>query len=142
MSKALTLGTIVAAAWIALTPAAPAPQTDPTFEQLAALVTQKMTEYNIPGVAFGMVKNGQLTLRGFGVTNIDNSQPMTPETVFPIASISKTVTATAIMRLVEQGKLDLAAPVRRYIPEFAVQDEAATRDVAIWHLLTHTAGWE
>ena len=66
---------------------------------------------------------------------------MTPETMFPIASISKTVTATAIMRLVEQGKLELAAPVRRYLPEFAVADPAATRDVAIWHLLTHTPGW-
>ena len=46
------------------------------------------------------------------------------------------------MRLVEQGKLDLAAPVRRYLPDFAVQDDAATRDVTIWHLLTHTPGWE
>jgi CubicO group peptidase (beta-lactamase class C family) len=115
---------------------------DAGFEALAALVTQKMQDYGVPGVAFGVVKNGRLTLRGVGTTNIDNPQPMTPETVFPIASISKTVTATAIMRLVEEGKLDLDAPVRRYLPEFAVQDEAAARDVAIWHLLTHTPGWE
>ena len=115
---------------------------DPKFEQLAALVTQKMSEYGVPGVAFGILRGGRMTARGFGITNADNSQPMTPETVFPIASISKTVTATAIMRLVEQGKLDLRAPVRRYIPEFAVADTAATRDIAIWHLLTHTPGFE
>jgi CubicO group peptidase (beta-lactamase class C family) len=81
-------------------------------------------------------------MRGFGITNADNSQPITAETMFPIASISKTVTATAIMRLVEQGKLELTAPVRRYIPEFAVADPDATRDIVIWHLLTHTPGFE
>jgi CubicO group peptidase (beta-lactamase class C family) len=115
---------------------------DPKFEQLCALITRKMTEYRVPGVAFGVLQDGRLTMRGFGITNADNPQPLTPETVFPIASISKTVTATAIMRLVEQGKLELAAPVKRYLPDFAVKDTAATRDVAIWHLLTHTPGWE
>ena len=124
-------------------PGAPlAAQADPKFEQLAALVTQKMTEYGVPGVAFGIVKNGQATVRGFGVTNLDEPQAVTPDTIFPLASISKTVAATAIMRLVEQGKIDLAAPVRKYLPDFKVQDEAASRDVAIWHLLTHTPGWE
>lgn len=117
-------------------------QTDAAFEQLAALVTQKMTEYSVPGVAFGIVKNGQVTARGFGVTNIDDPQPVTPDTIFPLASISKTVATTAIMRLVEQGKIDLAAPVRRYLPEFRVQDETVSREVAVWHLVTHTPGWE
>ena len=117
-------------------------QDDAAFEQLASLVAEKMTEYGVPGVAFGVLKNGRLTMRAFGVTNADNSQPLTTDTVFPIASISKTVTATAIMRLVEQGKLDLEAPIQRYLPEFAVKDPAASREVAVWHLLTHTPGWE
>lgn len=119
-----------------------ATQTDQKFEQIAALVTQKMAEYGVPGVAFGILKNGQATVRGLGVTNLDNSQPVTPDTVFPLASISKTVTTTAMMRLVEQGKVDLNAPVTQYLPGFRVQDEAATRSVKIWHLLTHTPGWE
>ena len=46
------------------------------------------------------------------------------------------------MRLVEQGKIDLSAPVRTYLPDFRVQDEKTSREVAIWHLLTHTPGWE
>ena len=127
---------------------APAPplvslsQADAAFEQLAALVTQKMAEYSVPGVAFGLVKDGRLLTRGFGVTNVDDPQPITADTIFPVASISKTVTATAIMRLVEQGKIDLEAPVTKYLPEFRVQDERATREVALWHLLTHTPGWE
>lgn len=117
-------------------------QPDPRFEQLATLITQKMTEYSVPGVGFGVVKDGQLTARGFGISNVDNPQPITADTVFALASISKTVTTTAIMRLVEQGKLDLNAPVRKYLPDFKLQDESAARDVAIWHLVTHTPGWE
>jgi CubicO group peptidase (beta-lactamase class C family) len=62
--------------------------------------------------------------------------------VFPIASISKTVAATAMMRLVELGKVDLKAPARQYLTEFRVQDEEVSREVTVWHLLTHTPGWE
>ncbi len=47
-----------------------------------------------------------------------------------------------VMRLVEQGKIDLKAPVRKYLPEFKVRDENVSRDVTVWNLLTHTAGWE
>ena len=117
-------------------------QPDPKFEQLATLITQKMTEYGIPGVAFGIVRNGQVSVRGFGVTNVDDPQPITPDTIFPLASISKTITATAIMRLVEQRKITLDAPVRTYLPEFKVQDEKTSNEVTISHLLTHTPGWE
>jgi CubicO group peptidase (beta-lactamase class C family) len=77
-----------------------------------------------------------------GITNVEDSLPVTPHTVFPIASISKTFAATAMMRLVEQGKVDLRAPVRTYIPEFRVRDTVATRDATIHHLLTHLGGWE
>ena len=123
--------------------AAPAKtQAGAAFEAIAALVTQKMAEYNIPGVALGVVKDGQTTVRGFGVTNVDDPQPITADTIFPLASISKTVAATAMMRLVEQGKLDLSAPVQKYLPDFRVEDESVSRDVRIWHLLTHTPGWE
>ena len=112
------------------------------FDVLVSLVEKKMTDYGVPGVAFGVVKNGEVRTRAFGVTNLDNPQPVTADTVFPLASITKTIVATAVMRLVEQGKLDLDAPVRRYLPNFRVQDEAMSRDVAVWHLLTHTPGWE
>jgi CubicO group peptidase (beta-lactamase class C family) len=117
-------------------------QADARFDAIAKLITAKMAEYRVPGVAFGMVKDGKVAMRGFGVTNVDDPLAVTPQTMFPIASISKTFAATAIMRLVEQGKIDLDAPVRTYLPDFRVRDEAAKRDVRIWHLLTHTPGWE
>ena len=101
-----------------------------------------MATFHIPGVALGIVENGTVTMRAFGVTNVDDPLPITTHTVFPIASISKTIAATAMMRLVEQGRVDLHAPVRKYLPDFRVQDEGVSRDVTIWHLLTHTSGWE
>ena len=67
--------------------------------------------------------------------------PVNDETIFQIGSITKTVTATAMMRLVERGQLDLQTPVRAYLPDFKVRDEGASERVTVWHLLTHRAGW-
>src|SRR5678816_4431032 len=138
----IPIAAVAALATATVLAAGPVDQSDPKFDQISALITQKMTEYGVPGVAFGIVKNGQATVKGFGVTNVDDPLPITPDTVFALASISKTVTATAMMRLVEQGKVSLDDPVKKYLPDFKVADEAATRDVKIWHLLTHTPGWE
>ena len=124
-----------------LRPGAQAPP-DPAFDTLSSLVDAKMKEFHVPGVAFGVLRDGRATIRGLGVTNLHNPQPITADTVFPLASISKTVTTTAVMRLVEQGRIDLDAPVRKYLPEFRVADEAASRSVTIRHLVTHTSGWE
>ena len=118
------------------------PAADPRFDALAALTASKMKEYGVPGVAIGVISNGTTTIRGLGNTNVEDSIPVNAHTVFPIASISKTFAATAIMRLVEQGKIDLRAPVRTYLPEFRVRDESVSRDVTVWHLLTHLGGWE
>src|SRR5262245_57677462 len=115
---------------------------DPRFDAIASLAESKMKEFGVPGVAIGIIANGVVTTRGLGVTNVEDPLPVTAHTVFPIASISKTFAATAIMRLVEQGKVDLRAPVRKYLPDFRVRDEAASRDVTVWHLVTHLGGWE
>jgi CubicO group peptidase (beta-lactamase class C family) len=126
-----------------LAPAALSAQAaDPKFEAIAALTEAKMKEFGIPGVAVGILQNGVATIRGFGVTNVEDPLPVNAHTVFPIASISKTFAATAMLRLVEQGKVDLKAPVRTYLPEFKVRDENVSRDVTVWHLLTHLGGWE
>ena len=88
------------------------------------------------------VQDGRTLTRGFGVTSVEDPQMITADTVFPIASISKTFCATALMRLAQDGRVDLRAPVRRYLPDFRVLDDAASREVSLWHLLTHTPGWE
>jgi CubicO group peptidase (beta-lactamase class C family) len=118
------------------------PATNARVDALAPLVEAKMKEYGVPGVALGVIYDGATTIRGFGITNVEDSLPVNAHTIFPIASISKTFAATAVMRLVEQGKLDLKTPVRTYLPEFKVRDSIASRDATIWHLLTHLGGWE
>lgn len=112
------------------------------FEALVRLTEARMREYGIPGVALGILHDGVVSIRGLGVTSTEDRLRVTPHTVFPIASISKTFAATALMRLVEEGKVDLHAPVRRDLPEFRVRDETVSREVTIWHLLTHSGGWE
>ena len=142
MFKFLTSVTaLLAISWIALAEAR-AQKADPRFDAIATLAQARMKEHRVPGVAIGIIDNGVVTIRGLGITNVEDPLAVTEHTVFPIASISKTFAATAVMRLVEQGKLDLKAPVRKYLPEFRVADEAVSRDVTVWHLLTHTAGWE
>jgi len=117
-------------------------QANKRFDALVSLAEAKMKEYGVPGVALGVISGGDVSIRGLGVTNVEDPLPVTAHTVFPIASISKTFATTAMMRLVEQGKVDLHAPVRKYLPEFRVRDEAVSRDVTVWHLLTHLGGWE
>ena len=125
---------------IALTPI-PSGISEDTFADLDAYISGRMEELKVPGVALGILGGGMQHLAGFGVTNVNHPLPVGEDTIFEIGSISKPVTGTAIMRLVEQGDLDLDAPVQTWLPEFRVADEAASSDVLLRHLVTHTAGW-
>jgi len=100
-----------------------------------------MATYSVPGVAIGVVDADGPRAWGFGVTNVDHPLPVDPDTVFEIASITKTMTATVAARLAAEGRLDLDAPVRRYLPEFAVADATVGETVTVRDLFTHTAGW-
>jgi CubicO group peptidase (beta-lactamase class C family) len=142
MRRIATVALALVAGVIALAAEQPQTAKDARLDALVALAEAKMKEHGVPGLALGILRDGQATIRGLGVTNLEDPLPVTAHTVFPIASISKTFAATAALRLVEQGKLDLRAPVRKYLPEFRVRDEQASAQVTMWHLLTHTGGWE
>lgn len=111
------------------------------FDRIAEQVENWREELGVPGATFGLSVNGEIYTGGVGLTHVEHPLPVTDETIFQIGSITKTVTATAMMRLVEQGALDLRAPVRDYLPGFRVRDEDASARVTPWHLLTHRAGW-
>jgi CubicO group peptidase (beta-lactamase class C family) len=111
------------------------------WDRLGEFVARLMAQKAIPGVAMGILHDGDVATAGFGVTNVEHPLPVTDETLFQIGSITKTFTGTAIMRLVERGKLELDATVRTYVPDFQVMDEAASSQATIRHLLTHTSGW-
>ncbi len=109
---------------------------------LERLVAEGMARYHVPGVGIGIVHDGVSEGAGFGVTSVDDPLPVDADTLFQIASISKTITATAVMRLVERGSLDLDAPVRAYLPDLELAGEGIAARVTLRHLVTHTGGWE
>jgi len=75
-----------------------------------------------------------------GVTSVDNPLPVDRDTLFVLGSVTKTYTATALMRLVAEGRVELEAPVRRYVPELVLADERAAAEVTVLNLLNHTSG--
>ena len=81
---------------------------DALFRELDDRIEAAMKRYQVPGVAVGVWWQGREHLRGFGVTNVDHPLPVDADTLFRIGSTTKTFTATAMMRLVEQGLVDLA----------------------------------
>ncbi|MHC4777566.1 MAG: serine hydrolase domain-containing protein, partial [Planctomycetota bacterium] len=97
---------------------------------------------HVPGAALGVVLGEDTFTAGFGVTNVNHPLDVTDETYFQVGSISKTFVATAVMKLVEAGKVELDAKVRTYLPEFGVADEAVSASTTVKHLLTHMGGWE
>ena len=90
-----------------------------------------------PGCALSVIRNGQIIYkRGYGMANLDHDVPITPETVFHVASVSKQFTAAAILLLAQDGKLSLDDDVRKFItelPDFGVR-------ITIRHLIYHTSG--
>ncbi len=110
-------------------------------DDLHAFIAQAMAHYHIPGVAVGVDNNGVQQVGGLGVTNVDHPLAVDERTLYQIGSISKTFVGTTAMRLVEQGKLDLDAPIRTYLPGLKLADAEATERATMRHLLTHTGGW-
>src|SRR5438067_12223737 len=103
-------------------------------------VTALADELAVPGVAVGVLHEGEEHYAFHGVTSIENPLPVDESTLFQFGSTGKTFTSTAIMRLVEQGKVSLDAPVRTYVPELRLKDEDVARSVTVLQLLNHTAG--
>ncbi|MEY9942095.1 serine hydrolase domain-containing protein [Streptacidiphilus sp. MAP5-3] len=111
------------------------------LRELDARIEAAMAAYAIPGAAVGVLLGDREYVRGYGVTNVDHPVPVDADTLFRVGSTTKTFTGTAVMRLVERGTIDLDAPVRRYLPEFAVADRSASRKVTLRQLLGHSSGW-
>ncbi len=100
-----------------------------------------MRRWKVPGASVAVVEKGRRpSFRGYGFRDRESELPTSPRTVYGIASITKSFTAMAILRLEEDGKLSTDDPVVRHLPEFATPDVRATRRIRIHHLLTHTSG--
>jgi CubicO group peptidase (beta-lactamase class C family) len=122
--------------------AAPAaPDADPALDALGEQVRPLMARHQVPGVAAGVLLDGQAHTAGWGVTNVEAPLPVDGGTVFQIGSTTKTFTGAALMRLAEEGRLDPGAPVRRYLPDLRMADPDVAERMTLRHLVTHTAGF-
>jgi CubicO group peptidase (beta-lactamase class C family) len=111
-----------------------------TFEEIDAHIERQMERLNIPGAALAIVEGDEIVhLRGFGRARPGGEAP-TPQTPFIIGSLTKSFTALAVMQLVEAGKIDLDAPVQRYLHWFRVADPQASAQMTVRHLLNQTSG--
>ena len=113
----------------------------PDPRALAARAEAAMAAHVVPGVAIGLLDADGPRAHVFGITNVDHPLPIDADTVFEIASITKTMTATVAARLASEGKLELDAPVRRYLTDLRTLDPVVADRVTVRDLFTHTAGW-
>ncbi len=107
------------------------------------LMQEQIDDHHAPGGVIAIVMGGQIIFaQGYGNADVENSTPVVAgETLFRIGSCTKTFTATAVMQLVSQGKLDLNADVNNYLKDFSVP-ESNSRPITLDNLLAHTAGFE
>ena len=92
-------------------------------EALSGFVTATATRFGIPGVAVGMSVDGREAYACCGVTIVDNPLPVDPDTLYVLGSVTTSYTATALLRLVVDGRVELDAPVRRCVPELRLKHE-------------------
>jgi N-acyl-D-amino-acid deacylase len=129
----------------------PLPETGLVSADLASfdeLMRSFLQEHEIPGAALAVAKEGRVVYaRGFGYADRERQRPVEPHALFRIASVSKPITAMAVLRLVDQGVLTLDQPVLELLPHQAHLPEGRSQDprlsdITIRHLLQHTAGWD
>lgn len=122
-------------ALIALTPMVLA---DNAIEpRLDRILAQATAERGKPGIAVAVQQGAKVIYsKGFGYADVEHRVPVTPETVFPIGSITKTMTGLAVTQLITEGKIDLDAPAGKYVPGLP----SPVRDALVRHLLNHTSG--
>lgn len=120
-------------------PAAVAPQKDPAV--IDAIAKEALQVWQVPGVAVGIVRDDKVVyLKGFGVKEAGRADPVTPDTLFPIASCTKAFTTTAMAMLVDEGKMRWDDPVRKHVPFFQLSDPAANALVTLRDLVSHRTG--
>jgi CubicO group peptidase (beta-lactamase class C family) len=137
MKQALAIAALLALGWTsALVP--PAGSADDSASQRAdEYVSAEMKAEKIPGLALAVMREGKIVkAQGYGLSNVEHNVPVKPETIFQTGSVGKQFTATAVMMLVESGKLSLDDKISKYFPE----SPAVWKAITVRHLLTHTSG--
>jgi CubicO group peptidase (beta-lactamase class C family) len=123
--------------------AAPPAYQDAGDPQLDAVVKRALRRHKVPGAAVAVLKSGAMVwAKGYGLADPAQGVPVTPDTVFDAASVAKPVTAWGIMKLVEEGLLDLDAPIEQYLTRWHLPPSEYDHDqVTLRRILSHTAGF-
>jgi len=133
----MTLRFMLFAASLGIAAASPLAAQDHVQSRIDSVVKAEMGRQKIPGVAVAVVKGGEVMLaKGYGEANIEHHVPVTPETVFESGSVGKQFTSTAVMLLVQDGKLALTDSITKFFPGASV----SWKGITVRHLLTHTSG--
>lgn len=120
--------------------ALPPAQSQPIDAEIDSYLSEQIKATEIPGLAVAVVRDGSVIFsRAYGVTKLGTEEELTPEHIFHFASLSKPFVATAIVQLVEKGKLELDDPIIKYLPYFRLADERYGK-ITIRQMLNHTAG--
>lgn len=111
------------------------------LEHLGRSAASLLKDWDTPGTAVAVAKDGEIVFRqGFGKRSLADGLPVTTGTVFSIASCTKAICAASLAILADEGKLDWEAPVRAYLPDFALHDPVASDRITPRDLLTHRSG--
>jgi CubicO group peptidase (beta-lactamase class C family) len=114
---------------------------DPVTD-LDAFITRALKEYQVPGAAVAVVRDGKVALvKGYGVRDVSKPGDVDENTIFQLASVTKTLTAAAAATVVDEGKLDWDKPIFNYLPEFVGYDPYMTRWLTERDLLAQRTGW-
>ena len=135
--KQLFWGSLMVGAGLALTrklitttSSAPSITNTDSYDAIDAYIERQMRRFNIPGASLAIVEGDQMVhWRGFGKAYLNGDAP-TPQTPFFIGSLTKSFTAMAVMQLAEAGKVELDAPIQRYLPWFRVADPQASAQMS------------
>ena len=111
-----------------------------TPDNLAGRLAASIQKHKVPGASAAVFHAGQWEVAAAGVANVTTGVDVTPETLMHIGSITKVLNATLVMQLVDEGRVELAAPLKRYLPDFQVGDRDATERITVEMLLNHTCG--
>jgi CubicO group peptidase (beta-lactamase class C family) len=115
----------------------------PLVADLEKQVAEPMREFKVPGLSIAVVRDGKpIWRRGFGVKQAGGSEPVDTGTVFEVASVSKTVFAYAVVKLAENGVLDLDTPLTKYTPDRYLEGDPRLDLITARHVLTHTTGFQ
>jgi CubicO group peptidase (beta-lactamase class C family) len=111
-------------------------------DTLERVVTRAMGEQGVPGAALVLASGDEERLRCFGVLDAESGVPVSADALFQVGSVTKTLTATLLRQLVQEGRLDIDAPVRDLVPELRLADRSVLDALTCRHLLAHVAGFE